>query len=187
MVHKCSRFAAFLLRIPTRPVNSCEFQRSAHNFFLYARESFLDVNSLNVGIRERRDPASRTVPLKFYSFNRTLGVSCEKTLCSLGGICRDSRDRSRSTDNDVLSIVRRHACRFQLPRTGNRRGWRTPERELGAARARFRCEEGEIAERTLVFSPHCLSPRCLAFPRTIVPIRTARSHGGSAATSFHCS
>lgn len=50
--------------------------------------------------------------------------------------------------------------------------------------ARFRCEEGEIAERTLPIVSARVSSSSYA---TVVPIHTAGSHAGSNATSFYCS
>ena len=109
-------------------------------------------------------------------------------LCSLGKhTAVHATDPVSADDDDVLSIVRRHACRLHGSPTPETREAGECQREpVAAARARFRCEEGEIAERTLIFSPHCLSPRCLASSRTIVPIRTAKSHAGSNAASCYC-
>jgi len=92
-----------------------------------------------------------------------------------------------SADDDVLSIVRRHACRLHGSPTPETREAGERQREpVAAARARFRCEEGEIAERELSSFLPIVFPRCFASSRTIVPIRTAKSHAGSNAASCYC-
>ena len=92
-----------------------------------------------------------------------------------------------SADDDVLSIVRRHACGLHGSPTPETREAGERQREpVAAARARFRCEEGEIAERELSSFLPIVFPRCFASSRTIVPIRTAKSHAGSNAASCYC-
>lgn len=112
-----------------------------------------------------------------------------RTFMFTRGTCRGSRDRSR---------FGRRRCAFHCsssrvpvawqPHAGNQRGWRTSERTCGrgacTVQVRRRRNRGE---NSLIFSPHCLSPRCLASSRTTVPIRTARSHAGSNAASCYCS
>lgn len=173
------------------------------NFSIQLSTNAIDVYSLIIaGFRERRaNPLLERFRRSFLVLlTGSSCASCENFYAHSGVMPRFTRPisfRPTTTTTICFSL-------FVITRAGSTvaarrkpvRLWRTPgekpARRPGAARARFRCEEGEIAERTLVFSlPIVSSRRCLAFPlpaRTIVLIRTARSHAGSRMPLlFHCS
>jgi len=150
---------------------------SIRPFFTHANHPS-NVYSLIAGFRERRNLErfrSNLVVLTGSSLMR-------KLLCSLGEHTPQfarpiSFQPTTMMCFPLFVVTRAGSTAAETGEAGERRG------EPGACTVQVRRRRNR-GENSPSFLPIVSRP---VFPRTIVPIRTARSHAGSNAASFHCS